>query len=88
MKLKSLPFFISTVFFAFLELAVQTHAQKNHDQVTLFDAPGASGGTFPRSINPRGSRGTTSRAARIMASYAVPTEPSLRSTRVLAEPCR
>jgi hypothetical protein len=54
MKLKSLAFFISTIFFAFLALAVQTHAQTNQDQITLFDVPGASGGTFPRSINAKG----------------------------------
>jgi hypothetical protein len=54
MKLKSLAFIISTIFFAFLALTVQTHAQTKQDQVTIFDAPGASGGTFPRSINPKG----------------------------------
>ena len=54
MKPRALVPFIALTLFATLGSTVQTPAHITQDQITIFDAPGANGGTFPITINSSG----------------------------------
>jgi hypothetical protein len=54
MKTRALTSFAGMTFFAVLGIRAQTPERKTQEQIMTFDAPDASGGTYPQSVNPRG----------------------------------